>query len=163
MNNNDFKDEHTLRKEIKKLLETILQDKDNMLVEKKGKRKSTGPDGIAPPITDLTKLWIEDPTQYRSKVRTAITKAGGHLPIAADNLGISLRTLQRHINSNFAPGELDNIKASPGPDKEWDVEAGKKKEKSRKKKQKGKRWNDHFKKEKKFKDYRPERGHGKGG
>lgn len=90
---------------------------------------------IDPPISDLTKMWIEDPQRYKSTVRDAIQDAGGHLPVAAEKLGVSDRTLRRHIKSNFAPKEMRGKLASPGPDPDWDVEAGKKisdKEKAKK-------------------------------
>jgi len=80
---------------------------------------------IDPPISDLTKMWIEDPQRYKTAVRDAIDDAGGHLPIAADRLGVSDRTLRRHIRSNFAKKELRGKLAPPGPDPEWDVDAGK--------------------------------------
>jgi hypothetical protein len=85
----------------------------------------TEDDKIDPPISDLTKMWIEDPQRYKTAVRDAIDDAGGHLPIAADRLGVSDRTLRRHIRKNFAKKELRGKLAPPGPDPEWDVDAGK--------------------------------------
>lgn len=79
---------------------------------------------IDPPISDLTKLWIEDPQRYKTAVRDAIDAAGGHLPIAADKLGVSDRTLRRHIRSNFAKKELRGKLAPPGPDPDWNVSTG---------------------------------------
>jgi hypothetical protein len=81
---------------------------------------------IDPPISDLTKMWIEDPQRYKSTVRDAIKRAMGHLPIAAKELDVSERTLRRHIRQNFADGELDDILASPGPDPNMNVKTGKK-------------------------------------
>jgi hypothetical protein len=101
-----------------KIRELIMELRDaNLLVED---------EKIDPPISDLTKMWIEDPQRYKSTVRDAIEDADGHLPIAADKLGVSDRTLRRHIRSNFGKKELKGKLAPPGPDPEWDVESGKK-------------------------------------
>jgi hypothetical protein len=124
----NIKTEKQLRMQIRMMLENALNEK-KLKKEKETKFRTQSTEQqeeIDPPITDLTKAWIEDQTRYKSMVMSALKRADGHIPIAATELGVSSRTLRRHINGNFAVGELDDILAPPGPDPNWDVEQGKK-------------------------------------
>lgn len=109
----------SIRRELLGLVESTEQ-----LQERKRKR-FRGKQEIDPPISDLTKEFLDDESQYKTAIRNALRRGGKHIPIAAKELGVSVRTLQRHIDRNFNAGELDDLLAGPGPDLEWDLETGK--------------------------------------
>jgi DNA-binding NtrC family response regulator len=115
--------EAELRKKIKLILE---ETKFKILAEQKlantAKDKLEELKKIDPNITDLTKMFIINPGQYKKTVTSALKRAGGHIPIAADMLGVSERTLRRHLKANFSKKEFKLAK--PGPDKAWDLEKG---------------------------------------
>lgn len=113
--------ESELRESIRRQLRETADRTHTLLERKRKKRKEP----LEPPITDLTKTYIEDESKYKSDIQNALKRFGGHIPLAADSLGVSTRTLQRHIDRNFGYGELDELLAGPGPDLEWDLDTGK--------------------------------------
>lgn len=88
------------------------------------RRKSEMEAEIDPPVSDVTKLKWKSKSAYVSRIVNAMSKADGHVPIAADALGISTRQLYRHLHDP-AVSAADPERAEPGPDPNWDVEAGK--------------------------------------
>ena len=111
--------ESDLRESIRKQLRETVSRTQTLLERRKQKEP------LEPPITDLTKTYIEDESKYKSDIQNALKRFGGHIPLAADSLGVSTRTLQGHIDRNFGYGELDELLAGPGPDLEWDLDTGK--------------------------------------
>lgn len=109
----------SIRMELQRLVEST-----SRLQEKRGRGRRRK-QAIDPPISDLTKEFIDDESHYKTSIRNALRAGGGHIPIAAEELGVSVRTLQRHIDRNFNEGELDDLLAGPGPDLEWDLDTGK--------------------------------------
>lgn len=95
------------------------------------RRKSDMEAEIDPPVSDVTKLKWKSKSAYVSHIVNAMNRADGHVPIAADTLGISTRQLYRHLNDPSVAA-ADPERASPGPDPNWDVEARKPESESKK-------------------------------
>ena len=87
------------------------------------RRKSDTEAEIDPPVSDVTKLKWKSKSAYASRVVNAMDRADGHVPIAAKQLGISKRQLYRHLHDP-AIIAAEPERAKPGPDPDWDVEAG---------------------------------------
>lgn len=60
-------------------------------------------------ITDLLATRIKDPLDWRNSISNAMAKSDGHVPDAADKLGVSARTLYR----NLEEPELDDVTRAP--------------------------------------------------
>lgn len=88
------------------------------------RRKSDMEAEIDPPVSDVTKLKWKSKSAYVSRIVNAMSRADGHVPIAADALGMSTRQLYRHLHDP-AVAAAEPERADPGPDPHWDVEAGK--------------------------------------
>lgn len=115
--------ESELRESIRRQLLGLVESAGQL--QERRRKRVRGKQAIDPPITDLTKEFIDDESHYKTAIRNALRAGGGHIPIAAKELGVSVRTLQRHIDRNFNEGELDDFLAGPGPDLEWDLDTGK--------------------------------------
>jgi transcriptional regulator with PAS, ATPase and Fis domain len=108
--------EGELRERIRQMILEKIEEVE-ILSEKKTNRKKKRKN-----LTDLTKLMWRDQNTYKGKIRRALTKAHGHIDVAADSLGVSGSTLKRHIDKNFGDGEIKT--APPGPDPLFDTEVG---------------------------------------
>jgi hypothetical protein len=78
---------------------------------------------VDPNVRDITKLKWKSPSGYASKITSAMSKADGHVPIAAKIVGLSPRQLYRHLHDPLVIA-ADPERADPGPDPNWDVERG---------------------------------------
>jgi hypothetical protein len=88
------------------------------------RRKGDAEAEVDAPISDLLKQRYASETSFVSRIVNAMEKAGGHAPIAADDLDISTRQLYRYLNDPEIAPVADELRAGPGPDSEWDVERG---------------------------------------
>lgn len=114
-----------IREQILEAVEVVVEAEELLNEKRTGERKRRGKRRINPPITGLTKIFLKNPnnaTAYKSLIRKALKKNHNHIGPAAEDLGVSHSTLQRHIARNFSDGELEL--APPGQDPLFDVEAG---------------------------------------
>jgi hypothetical protein len=88
------------------------------------RRRAEAEQEVDAPISDLLKQRYASETSFVSRIVNAMEKADGHVPIAADDLDISTRQLYRYLNDPEVAAVADDLRAGPGPDSEWDVEAG---------------------------------------
>lgn len=79
------------------------------LQEKKRKRSRRGRFYKPQNISDLLATRIKDPLAWRNDITNAMSKHDGRVPDAADDLGISSRTLYR----NLEEPELDDVDRAP--------------------------------------------------
>jgi DNA-binding NtrC family response regulator len=81
------------------------------LLEKKKRRRSRSMGRFTRPknISNLLATRIKDPLEWRTDITNAMAKTGGRVPDAADDLGVSTRTLYR----NLEEPELDSVGRAP--------------------------------------------------
>jgi len=79
------------------------------LHEKRRKRARRGRMYKPQNISDLLATRIKDPLEWRNDIYNAMAKYDGRVPDAADDLGISSRTLYR----NLEEPELDDVDRAP--------------------------------------------------
>lgn len=77
--------------------------KETLLAERRRKKKSSRSFRPAN-ITDLLATRIKDPLDWRNSVSNAMAAASGHVPDAADDLGVSTRTLYRNLEDKALDG-----------------------------------------------------------
>ena len=109
-----------IRKQILEAVDAVAGAEE--ILSERGESRRQGKKKLKPPISDLTKLFLKDPNAYKSKVRAAVKRNHKHLGPAAEDLGVSKSTLQRHIARNFGDGEIETAPA--GQDPLFDVEKG---------------------------------------
>jgi DNA-binding NtrC family response regulator len=94
--------------ELKSLINEVAEVE--KLLEKK-RRRSRGSGRFTRPknISNLLATRIKDPLEWRTDINNAMAKSDGRVPDAADDLGVSTRTLYR----NLEEPELDAIDRAP--------------------------------------------------
>lgn len=83
--------------------------KETLLAERRRSKKTSGRSFKPQNITDLLATRIKDPLDWRNDVYNAMSQASGHVPDAADNLGVSTRTLYRNLEDKA----LDDVERAP--------------------------------------------------